>query len=133
MGGYKPNFQQPLFDTTQALCAQTDPELFFPEKENYATKAKLAKRICNECPLVEACLTEAIVRDYTDGIWGGSTPAERKAIVRKMKKEPNRPLKIEIKTRVVRLREEFEDIERLKRRDLERAIHREDKLEVDTK
>jgi hypothetical protein len=50
-----------------------------------------------------------------------------------MKKEPNRPLKIEIKTRVVRLREEFEDIERLKRRDLERAIHHKDKLEVDTK
>jgi len=33
---------------TEALCAQTDPEIFFPEK---GTPARAALRVCAACPV----------------------------------------------------------------------------------
>ena len=40
-----------------ALCAQTDPELFFPEKGG-STRA--AKRVCTGCPVRAQCLEHAL-------------------------------------------------------------------------
>ena len=64
-------------DYESALCAQTDPELFFPEKGG---TAEPAKRICQSCPIKTECLIEALVHNYEDGIWGGLAPKERKAL-----------------------------------------------------
>jgi Transcription factor WhiB len=58
-----------------ALCAQTDPEIFFPLK---GAPGHEAKRICAQCPVRLPCLEEALARDLTWGIWGGLTPRERK-------------------------------------------------------
>lgn len=61
----------------QALCAQTDPELFFPPKGQPATEAK---RVCNACSVKPQCLLYAINAPMAlDGIWGGLTPKERQA------------------------------------------------------
>lgn len=38
---------------TDALCAQTDPEAFFPEKGG---STRDAKRVCESCPVREECL-----------------------------------------------------------------------------
>lgn len=61
-----------------ALCAQTDPELWFP---GVGEPAIPAKRICAVCPVREACLDYALAagpRIY--GIWGGTTEKERRQL-----------------------------------------------------
>ena len=55
--------------------------------EMFATSAAgvaRAKRICTSgpCPLLAHCLAEAIERDEPHGVWGGTTPPERRAIRR---------------------------------------------------
>lgn len=62
-----------------ALCAQVDPELWYPEKGGSTGEAK---RICRACPVVEQCLAYALSRDDRFGIWGGTSERER----RKLKK-----------------------------------------------
>jgi hypothetical protein len=63
-----------------ALCAQTDPEAFFPVKGQANT---VAKRICAQCPIRLRCLEVAIANNYRDGVWGGLSPRERAAIARR--------------------------------------------------
>ena len=41
-----------------ALCAQTDPALFFPDAGG---NTNAAKRICRTCPVQAECLAEALV------------------------------------------------------------------------
>lgn len=63
----------------QGLCAQTDPELFFPDKGG---STRDAKRVCQACPIRSQCLEYAFAHDERWGIWGGTSPRER----RKLKK-----------------------------------------------
>lgn len=58
----------------EALCAQTDPELFFPEKGG---STREAKKTCRRCPVTEPCLTYALEHDERFGIWGGLSERER--------------------------------------------------------
>ena len=57
-----------------ALCAQTDPEIFFPAK---GTATKAAVRICGTCLVRPQCLTEALAGEPSWGLWGGMTPQQR--------------------------------------------------------
>ena len=59
-----------------ALCAETDPELFFPDKTNISN-GYLAKKICNKCPLKQQCFEYAIKDWELKGIWGGTSERER--------------------------------------------------------
>jgi hypothetical protein len=52
----------------RALCAQTDPEAFFPEKGG---STREAKRICSGCEVRAECLEFALAHDERFGIWGG--------------------------------------------------------------
>ena len=64
----------------EALCAQTDPEAFFPE---IGANATLARRICAACPVRTSCLTDALqTRDVAFGVRGGLTPTQRRALLR---------------------------------------------------
>jgi hypothetical protein len=54
-----------------ALCAEIDPELFFPLKGKFLD-AQNAKRICNRCELKQKCLEYAL-----KGIWGGTNEPDR--------------------------------------------------------
>lgn len=67
----------------QALCAQTDPELFFPDRGG---PTRTPKRICGRCPVAAECLDYAMdfeARDsgintaHRHGIYGGLVPQER--------------------------------------------------------
>ena len=59
------------YDGTQ-LCAQTDPEVFFP-KNNFRRKEeiKLAKSICRKCHLLKACSNYAKTQRGIYGVWVG--------------------------------------------------------------
>ena len=64
----------------QALCAQTDPEAFFPEKGG---STREAKRICVGCEVKQECLEYALMQDERFGIWGGLSERERRRLKRK--------------------------------------------------
>lgn len=64
----------PVFNL-DGLCAQTDPEAFFPEK---GENAKDAKKICGLCDVRRECLEWALRTDERYGVWGGETELDRK-------------------------------------------------------
>lgn len=61
----------------RALCAQTDPEAFFPEKGG---STREAKRICLGCSVRAECLEYALSHDERFGIWGGLSERERRRL-----------------------------------------------------
>ena len=63
----------------RALCAQTDPEAFFPEKGG---STREAKRICLGCEVKDSCLDYALANDERFGIWGGLSERERRRLKR---------------------------------------------------
>jgi WhiB family redox-sensing transcriptional regulator len=63
----------------RALCAQTDPEAFFPEKGG---STREAKKICSSCPVRAECLAYALAHDERFGIWGGLSERERRRLKR---------------------------------------------------
>jgi WhiB family redox-sensing transcriptional regulator len=64
----------------RALCAQTDPEAFFPEKGG---STREAKRICVGCEVKAECLAYALANDERFGIWGGLSERERRRLKRR--------------------------------------------------
>jgi WhiB family redox-sensing transcriptional regulator len=64
----------------QALCAQTDPEAFFPEKGG---STREAKRVCGRCDVRGDCLSFALAHDERFGIWGGLSERERRRLKRR--------------------------------------------------
>ena len=70
----------PLAWQTDALCAQTDPEAFFPEKGG---STRDAKRICTSCDVRGECLEYALNNDERFGIWGGLSERERRKLKRR--------------------------------------------------
>ena len=63
----------------RALCAQTDPEAFFPEKGG---STREAKRICRGREVRGECLEYALANDERFGIWGGLSERERRRLKR---------------------------------------------------
>lgn len=64
----------------RALCAQTDPEAFFPEKGG---STREAKRVCTGCDVRSECLDYALENDERFGIWGGLSERERRKLKRR--------------------------------------------------
>jgi len=64
----------------RALCAQTDPEAFFPEKGG---STREAKRVCRSCEVRAECLEYALEHDERFGIWGGLSERERRRLKRR--------------------------------------------------
>jgi WhiB family redox-sensing transcriptional regulator len=60
-----------------SLCAQTDPEAFFPEKGG---STRDAKKICGSCDVRTQCLEYALMNDERFGIWGGLSERERRKL-----------------------------------------------------
>ncbi|PMC76528.1 MULTISPECIES: WhiB family transcriptional regulator [unclassified Brachybacterium] len=64
----------------RALCAQTDPEAFFPEKGG---STREAKKVCVSCEVRQECLEYALENDERFGIWGGLSERERRKLKRR--------------------------------------------------
>lgn len=58
------------------------PDLFFVEQDQPVTHANnnLAKKLCVQCPVENLCRTYAIEAQEMFGVWGGTTPSERRRI-----------------------------------------------------
>jgi WhiB family redox-sensing transcriptional regulator len=62
-----------------AACANSHPDLFFPERGQATVTAK---RICASCPVREECLEHALTNGEYWGVWGGKSELERKRLRR---------------------------------------------------
>lgn len=63
------------------VCAEIDPEAFYPERGQAGNKAK---KVCIEmCDVTEECLEGALKRDEKFGVWGGLNEAERRRLLGK--------------------------------------------------
>jgi WhiB family redox-sensing transcriptional regulator len=60
-------------------CASVDPDLFFPISAAGKGAAQIARarHVCAGCLVRRECLDFALATGETEGIWGGTTPAER--------------------------------------------------------
>lgn len=65
--------------TKEALCAETDPEAFFPDKGG---STREAKKLCSTCEVAEQCLLYALANNERFGIWGGQSERERRRILK---------------------------------------------------
>jgi len=74
-----PSDSEPAGWQEKALCAQTDPEAFFPEKGG---STREAKRVCSSCEVRAECLEYALENDERFGIWGGLSERERRRMRR---------------------------------------------------
>ncbi len=72
---------EPVSWQEHALCAETDPEAFFPEKGG---STREAKRICVGCEVKAECLAYALEHDERFGIWGGMSERERRRLKRRV-------------------------------------------------
>lgn len=68
---------------SRGACQAEDPEIFFPIAAIGPARdqATAAKAVCRRCPVQQPCLSYA-VRTAQDGIWGGTTRDERRALHR---------------------------------------------------
>jgi WhiB family redox-sensing transcriptional regulator len=73
---FQPFDAQPWAD--YALCTQTDPELFFPEKGG---STREAKSICAACTVRAECLMFALEHRERFGIWGGMSERARRRLM----------------------------------------------------
>lgn len=70
----------PPFMDGRELCAQADPDSWFPEKGG---SAREAKAVCHQCPLEAACLAFALENEQRFGVWGGHTERERRRLLKR--------------------------------------------------
>lgn len=61
-------------------CRSNDPELWFAEQSEAIERAKA---MCQQCPLVAACLSGALDRAEPWGVWGGEVFVDGVVVARK--------------------------------------------------
>uniref|UniRef100_UPI001619F18C WhiB family transcriptional regulator n=1 Tax=Streptosporangium album TaxID=47479 RepID=UPI001619F18C len=71
----------------RASCLSEDPELFFPVSTEGPGREQYeqAKAVCRRCPVRLRCLDYAVNTHQLYGVWGGTTPDERRAVAAGMK------------------------------------------------
>ncbi|MGP3983987.1 WhiB family transcriptional regulator [Streptomyces sp. KR80] len=79
--GPGPTDREPV---SHPACRDVDPELFFPERrrtqDQKESTTAAAKRVCRHCSVQIQCLATATQLDEPYGIWGGTTPPERRGL-----------------------------------------------------
>jgi WhiB family redox-sensing transcriptional regulator len=67
-----------------ALCAQVDPDIFFPER---GESTRAPKQVCAGCPVRLPCLDYALEHEgiAAHGIWGGLSERERRGLKRDLR------------------------------------------------
>jgi WhiB family redox-sensing transcriptional regulator len=69
----------------RAACLGVDPEMFFPIGSTGPALVQLeeAKAVCRRCEVVEPCLRWATESRQEDGVWGGLSADEHRAVKRR--------------------------------------------------
>jgi len=69
----------------RAACRDEDPELFFPVGTSGPALLQIteAKAVCRRCSVSGECLSWALGTGQNDGVWGGMSEDERRALKRR--------------------------------------------------
>jgi WhiB family redox-sensing transcriptional regulator len=78
---------------SHAACSTADPELFFPISSSGPATRQVAraKAVCAHCEIQRACLDYALDSVSVQGIWGGTTEAERRRLRQRERRTLTRP------------------------------------------
>lgn len=69
-----------LVDANTVPCRTSDPEAWWPARDEVdGFAARMALDACSVCPARDACLAYALAADESEGVWGGTLPADRRA------------------------------------------------------
>lgn len=66
---------------TEAACKQ-QLDVMFPKDYKDSLIIQQAKKICEQCVVIDECLEHALAEPEIFGIWGGKTPRERDRLKR---------------------------------------------------
>lgn len=77
-------FKDIMPDFTDANCRGIDTDLFYPPETGAHSETQMAKRVCKACVIKDECLAWALKYEH-HGIWGGTTPNQRKRLRRSMR------------------------------------------------
>ena len=64
-------------------CRGLDASIFYAEDDD---EAEIAKQVCLECHVRDACLEFALSKREKIGVWGGATERERRRILRQRRR-----------------------------------------------
>jgi WhiB family transcriptional regulator, redox-sensing transcriptional regulator len=64
---------------TEGKCRELPPDIFFPSD---GVGVEVARRICADCPVKDACLEYALRCGIQHGVWGGASERERHRLAR---------------------------------------------------
>lgn len=64
---------------SEAACSRVDPDLWFPDQGG---SVKDVKEICRSCPVVAECRAMALRNGERYGIWGATSEAERRKLLK---------------------------------------------------
>jgi WhiB family redox-sensing transcriptional regulator len=72
------------------VCRQHDPNLFYPLGRGQAALEQIAvaKALCGICPSREPCLAFALASRQELGVWGGTSPDERRRLLGRKRGRP---------------------------------------------
>lgn len=73
----KPRKRRPNWQSFGA-CRNTDVEKYIPKKESSKDTKRYDKTVCKGCIVKDDCLNYALANRIRLGLWGGTTPEERK-------------------------------------------------------
>ncbi len=68
---------------SHGACRGIDPEIFYPPDDD---DAEMAKEVCAQCQVRQACLEHALASRESDGVWGGATERERRRMIRQRRR-----------------------------------------------
>lgn len=90
--GHAPDHERGQHWDNRAACRDEDGDLFFPTGTTGPALLQIeeAKAICRRCPEMEACLQWALETGMDDGVAGGMSEHERKALKRRAARNRNR-------------------------------------------
>lgn len=82
---HMPAFEAGVDWRHRAVCREEDPELFFPIGNTGPALLQIeeAKSVCRRCPVIEQCLQWALESGQNEGVWGGLSEDERRAMKRR--------------------------------------------------
>lgn len=63
---------------SESQCRTADPDTFFPSSTG---RARSALAVCRRCEVQGACLAAALDAEDANGVWGATTPRERRAML----------------------------------------------------
>jgi WhiB family redox-sensing transcriptional regulator len=64
-------------------CRGLDASVFYPDDDE---GADVAKAVCNDCCVKEACLDHALSVREKAGVWGGATERDRRRMIRQRRR-----------------------------------------------